>query len=284
MSNSKTYEPLTDGKAQRLFKVKVTTLKMLRTRGFDVSDEAFLLDPAMTWREFKNAYSAAAAANRSSFRSVMTQIRTVSPDQPPVFCEASKIYVNPVNNQRCVVYFSDMDKSKLGVDEFNEFISFAFPSKPWPETAILVSPEKLSKNAKDVLDKMVAHYIQVFRELELVMDPTEHYLVPKHEILTADEVKTSFPAEFNMDDLQVIKQSDTIARYLGARQGDVIRIHRFNMGSLFMTSDVGSFVRKAIAYRIVREIDLKNIEIEGEEGGEEGAAIGTSESATVHEL
>lgn len=284
MSSSKSYQPLTDGQAQRLFKVKVTTLKMLRTRGFDVSDEAFLLDPAMTWREFKKAYSDAAAANGTSFRSVMTQIRRVSPDEAPVFVDAPKIYVNPGNNQRCVVYFSDMDKTRLGVDEFNEFISFAFPAKPWPETAILVSPDKLSKNAKDVLDKMVAHYIQVFKEIELVMDPTEHYLVPKHEILTADEIKTIFPAEFNMDDLQVIKQSDIIARYLGARQGDVLRIHRYNMGSLYMTSDVGSFVRKALAYRIVREIDLKNIEIEGEGEEEAGAAIGTSESATVHEL
>jgi DNA-directed RNA polymerase subunit H (RpoH/RPB5) len=239
----------------------------------------------MTWRHFQQAYSEAASVRHVSVRSIMTQIRKVG--DAVAFTNTPKTYVNPLTSQRLVVYFSDMDKTKLGVDEFNEFISFAFPTKPWPETAILVSPGKLSKNAKDSLDKMVAHYIQVFREIELVMDPTEHWLVPKHEILSVDEVATTFPADFNIDDLQVIKQSDPISRYLGARQGDIIRIHRFNMGSLYMTSDVSTFTRKYTAFRIVRELDLKNIEMEGEEGeggGGEGGAVGTSEVATVHEL
>lgn len=280
MSGNRIYQPITDATAQLLFKVKVTTLKMLRMRGFDISDETYLLDPLQTWKQFKTAYSEAARLNHSSVRSVMTSLRKVG--NAVEFFDDPKVYTKAIDNTTCIVYFADMDGLSLGLEEFDSFVEMVKEIRP--DTSILISPGKLSKPAKNKLDT-TNYWIQVFKQIELVIDPTEHWLVPKHEILSLEEVKTIFPANFNMDDLPVIKQSDPISKYLGAKQGDVLRIYRFNMGSLYGTSDVSTFTRKYIAFRLVRQLDLKHIVLEDEdEESTPAGTLGTDENANVHEL
>ncbi len=56
---------------------------------------------------------------------------------------------------------------------------------------------------------------------------SEHHLVPKHEILSDDEVQKLF-SQFGIDfeKLPQISQEDPMAAELGAKVGNIIRITR----------------------------------------------------------
>lgn len=70
-------------------------------------------------------------------------------------------------------------------------------------------------------------WIELFSEDELVMNITRHKLMPKHTLLTAQE-KEQFLVQSGVKETQLprILPTDPMAKYLGARRGDVIRIVR----------------------------------------------------------
>ena len=73
------------------------------------------------------------------------------------------------------------------------------------------------------------------------MDPREHVLVPKHEVLSEAEAKAVL-SRFKVapHQLPVIKISDPVVKALGAKPGDILKITRES-----------TTAGKAIAYRWV---------------------------------
>ena len=69
--------------------------------------------------------------------------------------------------------------------------------------------------------------IEAFKEKELVVNITQHDLVPLHEVLSAEE-KASLLVRYRIGERQlpVIQVTDPIARYYGLRPGQVLRIKR----------------------------------------------------------
>jgi DNA-directed RNA polymerase subunit H len=64
-------------------------------------------------------------------------------------------------------------------------------------------------------------------EEELPFKTTDHFLVPKHELLTPDESK-SILTRYNAtaDQFPFISSTDATAKSIGAKAGDFIRITR----------------------------------------------------------
>jgi DNA-directed RNA polymerase I, II, and III subunit RPABC1 len=75
----------------------------------------------------------------------------------------------------------------------------------------------------EIPDVIVEH----FREEELLVDITEHELVPQHVILTAEE-KGALLARYKLSDNQLprIQLGDPVARYYGMVRGQVVKIIR----------------------------------------------------------
>lgn len=74
-------------------------------------------------------------------------------------------------------------------------------------------------------------------------DIQKHMLVPKHEIMTEDEILNEFgDVDYNFKNLPKIKVDDPVADSIGARPGDVLRITR-------ESQTAGVFV----TYRIVEQ-------------------------------
>ncbi len=72
--------------------------------------------------------------------------------------------------------------------------------------------------------------LQVFTKAELKYNPSKHELVPKHERMTETEVKDLLE-KYNIRgkaQLPVILKTDVMAKWLGLRSGEVVRITRYN--------------------------------------------------------
>lgn len=72
--------------------------------------------------------------------------------------------------------------------------------------------------------------LQLFVKRELMYNPSRHELTPKHLKLTPDEVeavKETYMLKSKAQ-LPAIHRGDVMAKWLGLRQGDVVRITRYN--------------------------------------------------------
>ena len=73
------------------------------------------------------------------------------------------------------------------------------------------------------------------------IDIQEHMLVPKHEIMTEEEISEEFSdVDYNFKDLPKIKANDPVVEEIGAEPGNILRITR-------NSETAGKFV----TYRIV---------------------------------
>lgn len=99
-----------------------------------------------------------------------------------------------------------------------------------PHTLLVFKEPLTSQNAKPLLEAAAKGLrIEIFELKELLFNVSRHELVPKHQkvndetvvkdILTAAKIKSK-------TQLPIILKTDPMARYLGLRTGDVVRITR----------------------------------------------------------
>lgn len=95
---------------------------------------------------------------------------------------------------------------------------------------IVVGPEGiLTPTAARNLDncRSSGKTIEFFSFDEVIINITEHELVPKHEVLTEEE-KQEVLKRYNVTETQLprILRTDPVARYLGVRPGQLLKITR----------------------------------------------------------
>lgn len=75
--------------------------------------------------------------------------------------------------------------------------------------------------------------LQYFHMKNLLYNPTRHQLVPKHEKMTTEEVTEVMNKYLIKGKIQMpyILRNDVIAKWLGLKQGDVVKISRYNENS-----------------------------------------------------
>jgi DNA-directed RNA polymerase I, II, and III subunit RPABC1 len=94
--------------------------------------------------------------------------------------------------------------------------------------AIIVVQTGMTPSAKQSLVDMAPKYIlEQFMEAELMINITEHELVPQHIVMTPDE-KKELLQRYKLKDYQLprIQLSDPVARYFGLKRGQVVKIIR----------------------------------------------------------
>ncbi|XP_065917625.1 DNA-directed RNA polymerases I, II, and III subunit RPABC1-like [Dysidea avara] len=94
--------------------------------------------------------------------------------------------------------------------------------------AIIVVQQGMTPSAKMALVEMAPKYIlEQFMEAELMINITEHELVPEHVVMTTEE-KNDLLARYKLKEHQLprIQQSDPVARYFGLKRGQVVKIVR----------------------------------------------------------
>ncbi|XP_013410903.1 DNA-directed RNA polymerases I, II, and III subunit RPABC1 isoform X1 [Lingula anatina] len=94
--------------------------------------------------------------------------------------------------------------------------------------ACIVVQQGMTPSAKQSLVDMAPKYIlEQFLEAELLVNITEHMLVPEHILMTPDEKKELLD-RYKLKESQIprIQAGDPVARYFGLKRGQVVKIVR----------------------------------------------------------
>lgn len=126
-----------------------------------------------------------------------------------------------------LIVFSE--KTRLTPSEFKNIINFANENNHTSGTIIIT----ITKPSESVVELVRQHItnkenplVQMFYISHLNFDISKHRKVPKHKLLTNDEV-TKLSKTYNIQNLKQlpkIDSQDAMARWIGARPGDVIEI------------------------------------------------------------
>lgn len=184
--------------AARLFRVYRTVANMLTQRGYMVPKALREMTPASFTEKFGELPS------RESL-TILVEKADDDKDQLFVFFpEDEKVGVKPIK-----VYTDRMRAEQVA-------------------NAILVLRLDITPFAKQAVQEMSdAFRIEHFKETELLVDITQHQLVPVHQVLTPLE-KTELLNRYRLKDSQLprIQGNDPIARYYGMKRGQVVKIIR----------------------------------------------------------
>lgn len=134
---------------------------------------------------------------------------------------SGKELIGTTEDEKIIVRVITSEKS-IGVSELRGLLKRA--EKESANEIHIVSDAPLTPQAK----KMVAEEGMRYMSMKNVLiDITQHHLVPRHEILS-DEEKERLMKELGIEagQLPKIRRTDPIVRLLGGKPGDVVRIHR----------------------------------------------------------
>jgi len=182
-----------DDVVRRLFQVRRTIIQMVVDRGYLVSQA--LKDETM--EDFKQTWN-----NNPSRENLLLLLRKKEDLTEQLFVffpEDEKVGVKPIRN-----YCIKMQEQSV-------------------QRAIMVVRVGMSSFAKQALAEMAPKFkLEQFTETELMVNITEHQLVPKHIKLSVAE-KKSLLEKYKMKESQLprIQLNDPVARYYGLERGEV---------------------------------------------------------------
>lgn len=95
------------------------------------------------------------------------------------------------------------------------------------QTGILITQSSLTPAAMKIVPVVLPSIIETFQEQDLLVNITHHELVPVHVLLSPEE-KKKLLLRYRLKETQLprIQQSDAVAKYLGLRRGQVVKIIR----------------------------------------------------------
>jgi len=160
--------------------------------------------------------------------------------------ESDKLVINVQTLNTTILYALSKNLRKNIINELKEKLKDGdnikdFTNKYGGKNNIILvfNNESISTAVKSQLNKYDkifqknGGHLQYFSSQQLMFNPTKHEYVPKHTKLTDEEVK-EFMKEYlarSKMHMHVILQNDPIAKWIGLKHGDIVRIDRYNENS-----------------------------------------------------
>ncbi|KAK1923017.1 RNA polymerase Rpb5, C-terminal domain-containing protein [Papiliotrema laurentii] len=190
-----------DRELARLYRVTRTVHEMLADRGYNVDDKWGANNP---FHYFQEQHGSGGSADRNSM------------------CFSADHLTDA--GDRVYVYFcAEKSVSKASIKTFIGSVE-----RMQAKRGILIHPDKLSSVAGKAIQEMQAEFnLEAFKEADLLVNITQHFLVPKHTIMKPEE-KTALLKRYRLKDTQLprIMKDDPVAKYYGMKRGQVMKIER----------------------------------------------------------
>ena len=134
---------------------------------------------------------------------------------------------NPDPSPECgPIWVEFVDDAAVGITQVKKFLGYAIGNNY--KTGVMVTHVPLSASARKVLASLESYTrAECFLEEDLLVNITHHELVPKHVLLSKEE-KIALLKRYRLKETQLprILQKDPVARYLGLKKGQVVKIIR----------------------------------------------------------
>jgi len=184
----------------RLWKISRTVHELCRDRGFLVSDEEISMDLAT----FRDQYA--------------TSMGSVDRGKLNFFS-------NHRNNHTDQIFIFYSDEKSVGVKTMRKLIGILDERNI--RRGIIIYPTTMTPSARKVMTSFNDYELEEFAEADLLVNITHHSLVPRHDVLSAQE-KKDLLEKYRLKDTQLprIQLADPVARYYGLRRGQVVKITR----------------------------------------------------------
>ena len=184
----------------KLYRVWNTLIQMLEDRGYTIQDDCKF----STYNEWKNKYK----DNQKSINHLFYKKKEKNEAEPKR------------------LYFEYLERSKVNGNDIENFIKQMIEGKVC--AGIIVVSGQLTSQAKQKINETdTVLQLQCFNISELMVNITKHSYVPKH-VLLSEEDKNTLLKRYRIKENQLPKilTTDPIAKYLGLRKGNVVKIIR----------------------------------------------------------
>ena len=134
---------------------------------------------------------------------------------------------DPKNSENILrLYYEYLEGNKLNAGDISVFFSKMKEAQA-NSGVIIISGMLTSQATQKIADINTELQIECFHVSELIVNITEHELVPQHKVLN-EEQKIMLLERYKIKENQLpkIMISDPIAKYLGLKRGNVVKIIR----------------------------------------------------------
>jgi DNA-directed RNA polymerase I, II, and III subunit RPABC1 len=138
--------------------------------------------------------------------------------------EETSLFNKIDDSDKIYIFYPNISK-KVGVSTIRTYIEEMENNEV--NNAIIVVKDAVSAFSKKEFARKKDLNVEYFKENELLIDITEHVYVPKHILISESEKKELLKKyKIKADKIPKIHTSDPVARYYGAKKGQVFKIIR----------------------------------------------------------
>ncbi|GMM32004.1 DNA-directed RNA polymerase core subunit [Martiniozyma asiatica (nom. inval.)] len=190
----------------RLWRAYKTVKEMVKDRGYFISSEEL----ALSLDEFKEKYCDAMGLPQ---RKMMCFQANPTPELADKYGDLGPLWVEFCGEET------------VGINTMKNFCSH-LADKNF-STGIFISMGNMTPSAMKAVAAAEPATIEIFQETDIVVNITHHELVPKHIRLSKEE-KKDLLTRYRLKESQLprIQSTDPVARYLGLKRGQVVKIIR----------------------------------------------------------
>lgn len=184
----------------KLYRIRQTCMKMLDKRGYNVLQEHI----SMSSDKFRMEFGP--DPKREDMTLLVEKVDDPTDTIFVFFPDDEKVGVKPIRNYSDKMQAEDVKK------------------------AIIVVKGGITPFARSAIQELCAQrevQVEDFKDAELMLDITEHTLVPEHMVLNPEQ-KAELLKRYKLKDTQLprIQTTDPVARFYGMQKGQVCKITR----------------------------------------------------------
>ncbi|OJJ50034.1 hypothetical protein ASPZODRAFT_22733 [Penicilliopsis zonata CBS 506.65] len=204
----------------RLWRTWRTVFEMLQDRGYEVTEDEVQISLSEFRAKFQEPTSGLPRRDQMKISARPTEAMQAKYTALP-----SKSNPNPQPDCGTIYVEFCADSSGVGTKQVRTFNHTVDENNF--HSGIFITQTPISPSAVRLLSGIPGRICEHFQEQDLLVNITRHELVPKHVLLSPEE-KARLLERYRLKESQLprIQVSDPVARYLGLRRGQVVKIIR----------------------------------------------------------